>query len=99
MTIIQLDSAGSTTLFSLTTVLADKNMDESEKNTTVALLLTSLTTSSCKVESKPLYYASQYIDSLSEVQLMEMEEKLEEKEQQMMVSFEEPKVYQKTEQC
>jgi len=102
MTFIQIDPLGTTTLMSTTSTLDDTVQDSDAKSTTIAGLATSLTTSMSRPESTYIYMSNHYIDSLTDEEIIQMEERLADKEHDFLISLEtqqeKPKVLIKTNQ-
>lgn len=100
MTFIQIDPLGTTTLMSTTSTLDDTVQDSDAKTTTIAGLATSLTTSMARPESTYIYMSNHYIDSLTDEEIIQMEERLADKEQDFLIQLEtqqeKPKVLIKT---
>ena len=85
----------STSLTCLTSSLFQESNNESDEMTTTALITTTMLVSSME-NSRQVYMANQYIDSLSDTEIVELDQRLQQKEAEMMIHFEEPKSYQKT---
>ena len=100
MTIIQIDPLGTTTLLSTTSTLDDTVQDSDARSTTIAGLTTTISTSAMNPQYTQIYMANHYLDSLSDTEIMQMEEKLKQKEEDFMESYqqveERPKVLEKT---
>ena len=98
MTVFHADPLGTTTMVCTTLTLPETVDDKDARSSTVVALASSLTSSMARPESTYIYLSNRYIDSLSDTELVEMEQKLEKKEAEMLISLEQPKVYQKTKQ-
>ena len=94
MTIIQIDPIGTTSLLCLTSTLDDTVQDKDARSTTITALTTTIASSSSTPRHIQMNYASRYVESLSDEQLAEMEQRLAYKEEMMNVQA--PKVLQKT---
>lgn len=98
MMAFHLDPLGTTTMLSVTSTLNETVQDNDARSTTIVSLATSLTASMARPESTYVYLSNRYLDSLTDTELVEMEKKLAQKEEEMLISQEKPKVYQKTQQ-
>ncbi len=78
--IINISDSGLTTLLSLGTSIADRYGFSDEYSTTVCILTSSLSTSPVNANEVYLNLANNYINSLSNEQIMMLEEKLEQKQ-------------------
>ncbi len=98
MTYLYIDPLGTTTLLSTISSLDETLEGDDLKSTTIMGLTTSLTSSISSPASADLYYADKYIDSLTDEQIAEMSNLLEDKSTDFKVQDgnEKPKVYQKT---
>ena len=86
MTIIQIDPIGTTSLLCLTSTLDDTVHDQDARSTTLTGLSTTLASSSVTQGQVQMNYASRYIESLSDEQLAEMEQRLVYKEEIMNIT-------------
>ena len=83
--IINITETGLTTLLSLGTTLADKYDFEDEYSTTVCILTSSLSTEPINANQAYLNSANSYINSLSNEQIVTLEEKLERKQETIRI--------------
>ena len=107
MTVIHIDPLGTTTL-SCTTSTVDETIDDGDlRSTTYSGLSTTLLSSGMNHQHVDIHMMNRYIDSLSEEQIVEMAQLLDEKEKDFIIpietkevqvdkTLEAPKVYQKT---
>lgn len=101
MIMIKLDTAGTTTLLSATTT-TESTVDNEEDAITTALTSATTLSSSFPSASAHAEMTQRYIDSLSETELIEMEQRLTQKENEMSIkingeelTIETPKTYKK----
>lgn len=101
MIMIKLDTTGTTSLLSGTSTL-ESTVDNEEDATTTALLTASTLSSSMPRVYAHAEISQRYIDSLSDTELIEMEQRLEQKENEMTLNvngeeiiIETPKTYKK----
>ena len=80
MTVIKIDTLGTTTISSTTSTIENTVEDGDLKSTTYTGLTTSLTTAGSSKPHVDIYMANSYLDSLSDTQIVQMEKMLEEKE-------------------
>lgn len=100
MTVLYIDSIGTTSLLSTTSTLEDTVEDSDTRSTTISGLASSLTSSMSEGTRMNVYMANQYVDSLSDQQLVQMIDLLDAKEDSILSQTtyqeEQPKVFQKT---
>jgi len=100
MTVLYVDPIGTTSLLSTTSTLEDTVEDSDARSTTISGLASSLTSSMSEGTRMNVYMANQYVDSLSDQQLVQMIDLLDAKEDSLLSQItyqeEQPKVFQKT---
>lgn len=101
MIMIKLDTTGTTTLLTGTSTL-ESTVDNDEEATTTALVTASTLSSSMTSGYAHAEMSQRYLDSLSDTQLVEMEQRLMQKENEMAINIdgeeitiETPKTYKK----
>ena len=89
-----------TTLFLTTTTTVDQIVVEGDaKSLMIAALASSLTASTYETDKKNVWMANSYIDSLSDTELYEMEQLLQEKEEEWVTHSEHIDESQKPKRC
>lgn len=88
MTIIQIDPLGTTTLLCVSSTIDDTVGDEDLRSTTYTGLTTTITSSGPSPRHVDVHMANRYVDSLSDTQLVQMVEMLDQKEEDMLMTLE-----------
>lgn len=101
MIMIRLDTTGTTSLLTGTTTL-DSTIENDEDATTTALVTASTLSTAMSTSQAHAEMSQRYIDSLSDAQLIEMEQRLAQKENEISINMsgeeviiETPKTYKK----
>ena len=100
MIVFRIDPLGTTSILGTSITVTNTVKNSDTKSATISSLSALLVTSMARPETMYINLANRYVDSLTDTQLQEISNKLEQKEQLYntnihQLSEEKPKVYQK----